>query len=196
MFWLKHLTENVLCDDRKRELTICQYPIQPTLFSCPSTKPAFAPYILEQLAIAAERQAASVLWHMVQRKQKEKNQWEDSGKWLETGKSLSTHLGLDPRSSTALGWADLWFGLLLAGRQNPASFPSSRYPADRHWNPLQPNRFRMTLCTCVLMLPSDGYQELQEFAAYPWRRSPRLQGGSNCTLLLTGNRGIHWSCWR
>lgn len=158
----------MLCDDRKREIAICRYPIQPTIFSYPSTKTAFVLYILEQLAIVAEQQAASVLWHTVKRKQKEKKQWEDIGKRLETGKSLSTDLGLDPRSSVALGRVDLWFGLLLAGRQSSASFPCSGCPAKRHCSHLRPSWFGMYLrMICVFVLPSDGYQELQQFAAYP-----------------------------
>ena len=191
----------MLCEDRKRETAICQYPIQPTIFSYPTTKTAFVPYILEQLAIIAEQQAASVLWHMVKWKQKEKKQWEDIGKWLETGKSLSTDLGLDPRSSIALGWVDLWFGLLLAGMQNSASFPCSRYPANRHWNHLQPNWFSMSLCICVFMLPSDWCWELQQFAAYNWRRSSQLQGrriavsSSQATVAFTGLAVISYCEW-
>lgn len=62
--------------------------------------------MLEQLATIAEQQAASVLWHMVKWKQKEKKQWEDIGEWLEIGKLLSTNLCLDPKSFIALGWVD------------------------------------------------------------------------------------------
>lgn len=98
--------ENVFCDDRKSEIAIWQYPIQPTIFSHPSTKTAYVPHTLEQLAMATEQQAPSVLWHTVNWKHNKKKQWEDS-KWLETGKSLSTSLGLDPRSSINLGQAGL-----------------------------------------------------------------------------------------
>lgn len=121
--------------------------------------------MLEQLAIVAEQQAASVLWHMVKWKQKEKKQWEDFGEWLEIGKSLSTGLCLDPKSFIALGQVDLWFGSLLLELQNSFSFPCWRYPANTHWNHLQPKGFSTSLCICVLMLPSDRYEELQQFAA-------------------------------
>lgn len=121
--------------------------------------------MLEQLAIIAEQQADSVLWHMVKWKQKEKKQWEDIGKWLEIGKFLSTDLCLDPKSFIALGRVDLWFGSLLSEMQNSSSFLCWRHPANTHWNHLQPNRFSTSLCLCVLMLPSDWYGELQLLAA-------------------------------
>lgn len=59
--WLNLLMENVFCDDRKSEIAIWQYPIQPTIFSHPSTKTAYVPHTLEQLAMATEQQAPSVL---------------------------------------------------------------------------------------------------------------------------------------
>lgn len=55
--------------------------------------------MFEQLAIVAEQQAASVLWHMLKWKQKGKKQWEDIGDWLEIGKFSSTNLYLDPNPS-------------------------------------------------------------------------------------------------
>lgn len=59
--WLNLLMENVFCDDRKSEIAIWQYPTQPTIFSHPSTKTAYVPHTLEQLAMATEQQAPSVL---------------------------------------------------------------------------------------------------------------------------------------
>lgn len=183
----------MLYDDRKREIAICQYPTQPTIFSYACTKTAFVPHILKQLSIVAEQEAASVLWHTV--KGKQKRQWEEICKWLETGKLLSTTLRLDPRSSVAMGQVDLRFGLLPAGMQNSASFPRSRYPANRRWNHLQPNRFSVSLCICCVFASKWPGTWNSNNLCSPLKGISSSAEQEDFSLLLTHNCGTHWSCW-